>query len=214
MAFPDIPPVPPAPDPVPTPPAPTPAPAPAENYEARYKGLQRSYDTLRQKTEALEAERTQALSEAETLKQTDAQRQATLDRLQREIDAAKAEKETLSAQMSSQAIVLTRKNLILKDYPDLAQFEANGQLPEAKTEEEMKTTFTKFRETFSAAVAAAVQQKVTGAAPAPTSNLPPASMSKEEVYARLTRLAGSRDGTKEKEEYNQLIRQWDDLNKP
>jgi len=207
------PPVPPTPGPGPTPPAPTPPPQPPEDYEARFKGLQRTYDALQKKLDAAEDQRTKALADAEVLRQSDSQRQAALDKLQKDLDAIKAEKEAVATQLSSQAALLARKSLILTEFSDLASFEAGGLLPPATTEEEMRTVFTKFREAYQKSVGEEVARKVQMAGPAPTSNLPPAARSKEQVYARLTQLAGSRPGSKDREEYDALLGQWDEMNK-
>lgn len=206
------PPAPPAPAPEPTP-APQPAPAPGEDYEKRYKGLQRTYDTLQAKAQKLEEEKSALLGDTELLRQNEKKYTDDLKKVQDELTALKAEKENLTTQLTSHQTLLTRSKLIMGEFSDLALFEANGLLPAATTEEEMRSLFTKFRETYTKAVGDGVQKKVAGAGPAPTGGGEPPALSKESIYAEMTRLAGSKPGTKERTRYEELLRQWDELHK-
>jgi hypothetical protein len=184
---------------------------PEEDYEKRFKGLQKLFDRQQKKVAELEEERDSLLEARETLSQGDKQKQAALDKAKVDLDLLNKEKETLSLKLSSQEATAKRTNLILSEFSDLAAFEAQGLLPAAATEEEMREKFTKFRDALGKTIDKNVQDRVQGTGPGPTGPTePPAGRTKEQIYAELTRLAGSRS-PEDRKKYDELVAEWDKL---
>jgi len=184
-----------------------------EDWEKRFKGLQRVYDKAQSALTALQSEHATTLEGQEALKQAQRQAQTELEQTRTSLEALSKEKESLSNQLTSESSKAKRATLILAEFPDLAAFEANGLLPAAMTEEEMRDKFTKFREVYTGSVSKTVQEKLKGSSPAPTGpTTTTTTRSKEEVYARLSQLAGSRK-PEDREERERLIVEWDELNK-
>jgi chromosome segregation ATPase len=199
-------------EPVVTPPAPVPAAQP-EDYEKRFKGLQKLFDKQHSELENLQNEHTTSLEGREAILQAQKQAQTQLDQTKVQLTALQTEKETLAAQVKIHETQALRSKLILSDYVDLAAFEARGLLPQASTEEEMKSKFTAFREALGATVSLTVTQKLQGASPAVTGvTIPNPARSKEQVYAELNRLAGSRK-PEDRAKRDELVAEWDALNK-
>jgi len=184
---------------------------PGEDYEKRFKGLQKLFDKNQKRLEALEAERDTLLESRESLTQTEKQRLAELDKAKVDLDLAIKEKETLTAKLSTHEANAQRTKIILSEFSDLSAFEAQGLLPAASTEEEMRTKFTAFRTALGTTIDKNVQQKIQGAGPAPTgAGNPPVGRSKETIYAELQRLAGSRS-PEDRAKYDALVEEWDKL---
>lgn len=203
--------------PPPIPPGVPPAVPPAqqdEDWEKRFKGLQKLFDKQQKSLTDLQSEHATTIEGQEALKQAQKQAQTLLDSTKAELEALKTEKTSLSTQLSTEQAKAKRATLILAEFPDLAAFEAAGLLPAAADETEMRDKFTKFRDVYSGTVSKTVQEKLKGSSPAPTGvATTTATRSKEEVYAELTRLAGSRK-PEDRERREQLIAEWDELNKP
>ena len=184
-----------------------------EDYEKRFKGLQKLFDTQRKELETLQLEHSTSVEGREALLQQQKQAQAQLDATKAQLSALTTEKETLLAQVKIHETQALRSKLILADFTDLAAFEARGLLPPADTEEEMKSKFTAFREALGTTVSQTIKEKLQGASPAATSpTTPNPTRSKEEVYAELTRLAGSRK-PEDRAKRDALTVEWDELNK-
>lgn len=185
-----------------------------EDYEKRFKGLQKLYDTQRKELEALQLEHTTTIEGREALLQQQKQAQTQLDATKAQLTTLTTEKEALAAKVKIHETQALRSKLILSDYADLAAFEAKGLLPPAETEEEMKTKFTAFREALGTTVSQTVKEKLQGASPASTSpTTPNPARSKETVYAEMLRLAGSRK-PEDRAKMEALTVEWDELNKP
>jgi len=184
---------------------------PGEDYEKRFKGLQKLFEKQQKKIADLEGERDSLLEARESLSQGDKQKQAELNKAKVDLDLLAREKETLTAKLGSQEAQAKRINLILSEFSDLSAFEAQGLLPAATTEEEMRTKFAAFRETLGKTVNKGVQERVQGTGPGPTGPIePPAGHTKEWLYAELNRLAGSRN-PEDRRKYDELIAEWDKL---
>lgn len=184
-----------------------------ENYEARFKGLQKTFDRKQKELAKVQAQLDEMLEQSETAKQSEREKQIQLDALKKAQDDAKAELDRLTGELATQEARNARANLIMSDYPDLAKFEASGLLPPAETEEEMNEKFLAFREALKSTVAANVEQKMVGTSPTDagsTSTKP--VRTKEQIYTRLTQLAGARSD-KDRHEYDSLLAEWDELQK-
>ncbi len=184
-----------------------------EDWEKRFKGLQRVYDKAQNSLTDLQSEHATTLEGQEALKQAQRQAQAELEKAQASLDALIKEKDTLASQLTSESAKAKRAVLILSEFSDLAAFEAAGMLPAATTEEEMRTKFTKFREVYAGSVNKTVQDRLKGSSPGPTApTTPTPTRSKEEVYAELNRLAGSRK-PEDRAKREALMAEWDEINK-
>jgi len=194
-------------DPKPAPPA-----QPEVNWEDRYKGLQRTFDRTQKELNALKEKEENILEQSETTKQSEREAKAQLDKLQKELEKKQAEFDSLTGELATHKAKGERADLIMSDFSDLAPFEAKGLLPQAETIEEMKEKFQAFRDALKDTVQAGVQEQVTGAGPASTGGGRSPRRSKEQIFARLQQLAGTRDQT-ERLEYNALLAEWDEIRK-
>jgi hypothetical protein len=184
-----------------------------DDYEARFKGLQRTYNKAQSKLKALEEREADLLEAAETSKQSEQELKSQLDKLQKEQEDAKSELDNLTGELATQSAKNKRMLLILSDFPELAKFEAAGLLPDAVDEDEMAEKFEAFSEALQSTVSTNVQQKLVGASPTDsgTTSTKPVRTA-EQVYSRLQQLAGTRD-EKLRAEYEELVAEWDEIQK-
>jgi hypothetical protein len=103
--------------------------------------------------------------------------------------------------------------LIVSEYPELAAFEAKDLLPTAATIEELKPKLDLFKETVTGKSKQQVLDTLNGASGG--INNPPADtpLTKDQIYDKLQKLAGSRSPADQKE-YETLQEKWQELNKP
>lgn len=184
-----------------------------EDYEKRYKGLQKLFDKQHAELENLQNEHATTIEGKEAVLQQQKLAQTQLDATKVQLSTLTVEKEALTAQVKIHETQALRSKLILSDYTDLAAFEASGLLPPAATEDEMKAKFSAFREALGKSVSQTVKEKLQGASPTTTSPITPTpTRSKEEVYAEMLRLAGSRK-PEDRARRDVLTVEWDELNK-
>lgn len=182
------------------------------NWEDRFKGLQRTFDKAQKKLTALQEKEETLQEEAETTKQAERDKQTALEALQKEQATTKAELDRLTGELATQEASGLRAQVIMKDFSDLAQFEVDGLLPEAETEEEMVKKFTAFRASVQKLIKANVEQQIVGTAPTDSGTTVTTPVrTKAEIYAQLQALAGNRDPDK-RAEYKQLLAEWDEAN--
>lgn len=184
-----------------------------EDYEARFKGLQKTFDRKQKELAKAQEQLDELLEASETAKQSEREKQIQLDALKKAQDEAKAELDRLTGELATQEAQNTRAKLIMSEFSDLAKFEASGLLPPAETEEEMLEKFAAFREALKSTVSANVEQKLVGTSPtdAGSTSTKPAR-TKEQIYTRLTQLAGARSD-KDRHEYGELLAEWDKIQK-
>ena len=183
------------------------------NWEDRFKGMQRSYEKLQAKFTTLQEKEDTLLEESETTKQTERQKQTELTALQTEQAEAKVELDRLTGELATQEASNTRAQGIMRDFPDLSEFEVNGLLPAAETEEEMVEKFTAFRKSVGSMIKTGVENQVVGTAPTDsgTTSITPIR-TKNEIYTEMQNLAGTRDPDK-RLRYQELVVEWDEVNK-
>jgi len=99
--------------------------------------------------------------------------------------------------------------LILSEFPELASFEAKGLLPSAENEEALRQKLTTFRDTLKTRVDADVKEtfKGAGAGGAGKGDGKDMNMNKDQLYNRLTALAGRQDQAS-RDEYEKLMALW------
>ena len=151
----------------------------AQEWEASYKGLQGAYQKLKESTDKSIAELTLKLQEAnqrfeetdQGVKSKDTQMsvlQQQIVNLTKQVETLSSEKETVQAQAS-------RGKLVMTEFPELAPWEAQGLLPQAPTEEELRGALSKFRDTLSGQVGAGVKRTMSGATPPGTGKTSPST---------------------------------------
>lgn len=182
----------------PTPPAISGAnnpPPPARDWEASYKGLQSSSDkkiqdltiineTLQQKYVALNTEH-------EALKKQFADISTNKTVLETSETALREQLKTAITEKDRYATTLRQQTLILRDYPQLAQFTAF--IPSADTDEAYIANAKAFAETLKSYVDVGVKSVVSGGTPPapPVTTPPPNSASQEDIiWDKVSRLAG------------------------
>jgi Skp family chaperone for outer membrane proteins len=186
-------------------------PEPTENWEDRFKGLQRTFDKRQKDFSTLQEKYDNLLETAESTKQAERERQAQLDALQKDLEAAKEGLDKATGELAAQEAKGKRMQLIMSEFPDLAKFEAAGLLPNADTDEEMTEKLTAFRDALNSTVKANVERQVVGASPAPSGTTATAPVrTAADIYSRLQQLAGARND-EDREEYDRLIAEWDKL---
>lgn len=195
-----------------TPPTPTPQQAdPQVNWESRYKGLQRTLDALQKKFDQLQEQYNQTLGELETERQT-GRRVATektgSDAL---IKKLQEENAALQNQVKGHSLEKDRMKLIMDEFPDLAGFEVDGNLPTAESIELLRPKLESFRKRIGSTVNQTVQNKLQGAGPTPAGKTQePGAHTEDYIYRRLAQLGGRR--TPEQEvEYESLMEEWNKL---
>lgn len=183
------------------PPVPTPAPAPVStvatpgttDWEASYKGLQGTYNKLFNDHKDLEAKYNTLLTDHEKIKQ-DAARAATelgtastgLQTKDQEIAQHKTEIENQKAQYQ-------RLKLIAQKFPNLIVMEEQGLIPAMKPEE-LEPKLDALNKSILESIDNRAKASLQAAPPGPSSNnnnIPPVE-NEDEVYEKLTKLAGSK----------------------
>jgi regulator of replication initiation timing len=126
----------------------------------RYIGLQRTLQETKDAQKALSDSLTSTQTELQALK-------LEKDNLQVKV----TETEALFSEKDMKIDELTRKthrsDLIFKDYPELAPFEAEGLLPEVEDDVKLPEVFGKFREKLGTLQAKAKTDHVVGGTPPP-----------------------------------------------
>lgn len=191
-------------------------PAKMTDWEAAYKGLQRELQKLQgTSTTAVtqlqgrvkELEAQIVSKDAEILKlQGEA---ATKDNFNKKLTGDLETEKATTAKLLSQT---KRTKLILKEFPELAPFEASDILPSAESEEELKTKLKGFREVYRAQIAAAKVGEVAGTPPnILKTEVEPSSIDNEDLlWDKVTSLAGMPGKEKEYEDY---YKRWMELQK-
>jgi len=184
-----------------------------ENWEERFKGLQRIYQKKQGEEVELRAKIDTLQASSEESKQSETALMKQLEDLKKLSEQASAELDNLNKELETQKFIGQRTHLIMSEFPELARFEAEGLLPSADTEDDMRAKFAKFRDTIKASVDSGVQERMVGVAPAGgAGGGTTPTRTKVDVYAEITRLAGRRD-PESRVKYDALIKEWDALNK-
>jgi len=185
---------------------------PHEDWEKRFKGMQKAYNTLQDQHTKQATEFEEILGQVEELRAEVKNYEGEKQGLQQQISEYDQMKADLETQIKTHSLQAERAKLIMSDFTDLAAFEAQGLLPQAETTEEMQERFEAFRQAFNTTVEKTTKNRVTGMGTAPSSNEPPKPRTKETVYAELTRLAGAQS-PEQRQQYDILMQEWMELNK-
>lgn len=135
-----------------------------------YKGLQTAYNKLQDQTSKtiadLEAKLKDATVEIETLKAGSTSKESQAAVLQKEIVSLTQQIETLKNEKSQAETKVARSQLVMKEFPELASWEAQGLLPDGEAGDELMALFGKFRDNLSNNVSSEVKKTVAGSSPA------------------------------------------------
>lgn len=186
----------------------------AVDWEARYKGLQRTFDRLTKDFETLKGKYDQLVGETETVRQDHRKTSDDYTTLKTAFQALETTNKQLEGDLTANRVQVERTKTIMAEFPDLAPFEAQGLLPSAATLDELKTKLESFRKAIGETTGKAALKQLQGFTPPSSANInPPAGPSKESIFAELTRLSGRRSPA-EQARYDELIALWDEANKP
>jgi SMC interacting uncharacterized protein involved in chromosome segregation len=180
-----------------------------KDWEAAYKGFQKTYDKLKTKMETLEAKYDALSEESEALKQTNKELESQRVSLTKQLEDAGVKVKEFETQVQSHAVSQERVKLIMSDFMDLAPFEGKGLLPAAANTDEMRVKFEEFREALKATTDLKVSDRIKGLGPAKTSGDDgrTGDLTPDQMYNRLAHIAGTHD-PQEQKEYAQLMEKW------
>jgi len=179
----------------------------SKDWEASYKGLQGAYQKLQNSTTSQVADLEKKLAEAnqkiEELSQGVTSKDKQMEVLVKQANDLQERINSAQGDAAEKEKKLSRLSLVLKDFPELAQWEAEGLLPGGDTEEQMRDNFSKFKATLDSQVGAGVTRTMQGASPPGGPQIPQTSLggesqeSREYILAQMMRHAG-----KNSEEFN------------
>ena len=106
---------------------------PVIDWEARYKGLQRTFDKLTKDHDTLKGKYDQQQEETENIRQESLKHQRDIDAFKQASQALETEKGNLAKELESNRAQVERTKTIMAKFPDLAPFEAQGLLPSTAT---------------------------------------------------------------------------------
>lgn len=182
-------------------------PAKGQDWEGAYKGMQRNYDKLMKENAELQTQIAELNTTIESFKQE--VKTATTEKDQIAVKHVEAT-EALKGLESQNAVLKAkseRQQLIMNEYQDLAKFEAQGLLPEAQNDEELRAKFDAFRETLGETVQTSTDEKLKGIGPGPVEEKAPEPLNRDQLYDRMTALGGTQD-PEERRELAALQEQW------
>lgn len=184
-------------------------PAKTTDWEGAYKGLQRNYEKLQIKLEKLQADYETLQEEHEGSKVAAKKGETDLSALNGQLQSKDAEIQRLNALLAQKERGAGRMKLIMAEFSDLAPLEAEGLLPDAENDDVLREKLTKFMENLETKVGRKVAEKVKGAGPGSTAKKELPEMDIDQIYNRMTRLAGT-NNPQEQAEYEQLRLKWDE----
>jgi hypothetical protein len=181
------------------------------DWEAAYKGLQATYNKLQTSSAKAVTDlqnRIKALEiEGETSNATILKHESAIAIKDHEIATLTKSIGDEKAVTSKTSKELTRSRMILKEFADLSPFEADGILPEAETEDDLRLKLTNFRKVLSKATKTTELEKIEGAGP----KSPPPSKTdggpaetEDLIWQKLSEFAGH-----DMAKYNEWLAKWD-----
>jgi hypothetical protein len=133
------------------------------DWEAAYKGLQKTLATSQTQVETLKGERDTAITELTQLKTRATEFETGNADLTTQVETLTTQVTDLTGLSDNSAAALERSKLIISDYPDLATFEADGLLPTADDMDALKVKLDAFKEKVSKTVQSGVSETLSGA---------------------------------------------------
>jgi len=180
---------------------------PPVDWEARFKGMQSAYSKLEQKNTDAQGTLSEAQAELEKLTVEGKTSESKLKELEESIVDLTTEKETLTSEADISKLQADRAKLIMAEYPELSEFFGNDLIRTVEDIEEQTKIFDTFKKIIDVRVQSTLTDIVSGSGPSTTGDQDTPTLDKDNIYDRMTALAGSRD-PKEMEEYAELEKQW------
>ncbi len=189
----------------------------ASDWENSYKGLQGAYQKLKNQSDAAIADLNRKLQDLtaanEELKQGGSSKESQMEVLLAQVSNLKEQITALEAEKTAAHSKLSRSQLVMEEFPELAHWEAQGLLPNGAGDdpEALRQQFDKFRSALTSQVGQGVRRTMQTASP-PGSSASSASaadhVSENEdfVWQKLTETAGRRDKAQEFAEWQ---KKWD-----
>lgn len=160
-------------------------------WEKRYKGLQKTQNLQFKQLEAAK-EQIETLKATISTMETEAKESTTtLDGLNTQLEELTDEKTTLTETVDTLTNDKLRTKLILDEFPNMAEFEAKGLLPDGADVEELRTKLTSFQEQIEAMTNHQLSEDLDGSTPASTDTGQSAdALSEDELWERAAQVAG------------------------
>ena len=169
------------------------------DWEKSYKGLQRKMAALQTQADTWKDERDGAITEVQSLKADLTTAQGEKEALETKVTGLETQVTEATGRADKAEGSLDRAELIMSDYPELAQFETDGLLPEAEDTEALKDKLEKFQKALDAKVDKGVDKTLEGATKTPNDDDDPdANLTEDQLYERMMDAANSGD-TKERQ---------------
>jgi chromosome segregation ATPase len=192
------------------------------DYEAAYKGLQGTYQKMKETSDSTVASLTSQLADvqsklaaAELDKSTSVK---ALSDLNAKVDALTQQLTTEKAELSKVSVQRQRAMVVMKEFPDLAPLEAIGGLPVPEgdfNEDGFRAVLQQYQQALGGLIDRQVKMKLSGETP-PESTAGQKTQSKtptaDDLYDQLVSLA--KQGKGGTEEYVKIQRLYDELTKP
>jgi chromosome segregation ATPase len=186
----------------------TPAAETPTNWQESYKGLQRSHQEFKRIADAkiaeLESKLADALSKTSDLAAQGSSKDSRVAEMQTQMTSLSDQIKTLQAEKGKTDGKLARAEMILRDYPELASWEARKLLPHRDTDEETRTALADFRTALGSKVGQGVKEVMTTSTPVGSANTSSSmktdvNESREYVWKKIGETAGIRG---KEQEYN------------
>jgi len=190
---------------------------PTTNWAAAYKTMQRNYETLqKQSTDqiaALQAQVAELTSKHDAATLQAQEGTTTVGRLNTQITDLTTQLQSLTTERDTTTRGLTRAQLIIKEFPDLALWEAKGLLPSGNDEDTTRTLLKDFQGALTGLVGKGVKDTMAGAVPPAsgksslTSSGGAPDETEEYIWAKMMENAGINQGEflKWQAKYDQVL---------
>jgi len=183
---------------------------PPVDYKAKYIGMQRAYDKQKEKFDKLEEDFLNLQAEFEEGGASKKKLETNMTDIEKKLASKEQELADFKEKMESQELLVERAKLIMKDFGDLAAFEAAGLLPDAKDIEEASEKFTAFREALKGISKEYMKEQVVGSTVSTGGERPPTKLTEAQLFEQMNQLAGSPRGTEDYNKFLALRQQWDE----
>ena len=178
--------------------------------EAQYKGLQKTYNTLFESNKALRTEHEALTADSLTLKNQVESLENDQGSFKSQFETLQGEYGKLESKLGELESKSARTDMIIRDYPELLPFEAQGLLPtvEDGDPEALKVKLDAFKETMGERVNKEIDEELDGAGPGNTGGGNAPEPKRADILGKMMRIAGDPEKLGE---YQELQGQLDEL---
>jgi len=179
------------------------------NWEKRFKGMQGAYGKLKGQYDEAELTLAEKQAELDTLAVERNSSKAKLEELAQQLEADKAEAARLKEELEKSRKDNEISKVVLKEYPELSQFWADGVIARADDPEKQVEIFDKFKSAMNIKVDSVIDDKVKGSSPVAVGTS--TKLSANEIFNEMSVIAGSTK-PEDVKRYKQLQVLWDKEN--